>query len=122
MTGGEVKSIKTGHMNLSGSYVVLRGGEAWLINAEIPPYQPKNAPSGYDPHRARRLLLKQKELAYLAGKSEERGLTILPTKVYTTRGLVKVEIALSRHKKASDKREAIRERETRREITSGRFF
>ena len=122
LNGQEVKSIKTGHISLAGSYVIIRGSEAWLIGTDIPPYQPKNAPKGYDPARARRLLLKGKEIDYLTGKTHESGLTLLPTKVYTTKGLIKVEIALARHKKMSDKREVIKKREAQREITSGRFF
>ncbi|KKR09633.1 MAG: SsrA-binding protein [Parcubacteria group bacterium GW2011_GWA2_39_18] len=122
LNGQEVKSIKAGHISLAGSYVIIRGGEAWLIGTNIPPYQAKNAPKEYNENRARRLLLKRKEIDYLMGKTKESGLTLLPTKVYTTKGLIKVEIALARHKKMSDKREVIKKREAQREITSGRFF
>ena len=66
--GGEVKSVKAGRMELPGSYAIVRNGEAWLINAKIPPYQPKNALADYDPTRSRRLLLQKREIAHLAGK------------------------------------------------------
>jgi len=122
LTGGEVKSIKTGHLSLTGSYVILKSGEMWLVNANIPPYQAKNTPPGYDASAPRKLLLKKKEIDYLVGKIQESGLTLLPTKVYTVKGLIKIEIALARHKKMSDKREIIKKREAQREIISGRFF
>jgi SsrA-binding protein len=83
LTGQEVKSIKLGRMNLSGSYVIIRNNEAYLINAQIPPYQPQNTPKNYEPTRARKLLLKKDEIRYLIGKSQERGLTLTPLRVYS---------------------------------------
>lgn len=114
--GFEVKAVKTGHINLTGSYAVIRDGEAWLLNAMIPAHQPKNAPADYDPQRTRRLLLHKSEIKELIGATSERGLTIVPLKVYTKNNLVKMLLGLGRHKKKSDKRESIKRRETDREI------
>lgn len=116
LRGFEVKSVKTGHVNLTGSYAVIRGGEAWLLNATIPAYQPKNAPADYDPQRTRRLLLHKAQIKELIGSSAAKGLTIVPLKAYTKNNLVKVLLGLGRHKKKGDKREIIKKRETEREI------
>ena len=117
LKGYEVKSIKTGHINLAGTYVLIRNNEAWLVNADIPPYQPKNMPADYDSKRSRRLLLRREEISELIGKTHEKGLTIIPLKVYNKGRRVKIEIGLGRGKKKSDKREVIRKRETQREIS-----
>lgn len=114
--GHEVKSIRAGRLNLSGSYVIVRGEEAYLINADLPPYQPLNTPSDYDPKRARRLLLRREEIKELMGRVKESGLTILPLNVYTKDSLIKLKIGLGKPKKKSDKREAIKRRETDREM------
>lgn len=116
LTGQEVKSIKSGRANLTGSFVVIKPNSASLLNAQIPPYQPKNIASDYDPLRTRQLLLKKDELRYLLGKSKEGGLTVIPLSIYTKARRIKTEIALARHKKAHDKRETIRKRETDREM------
>jgi SsrA-binding protein len=133
LLGAEVKSIKTGRINLAGSYVVIKNNQAWLINADIPPYQPKNTPADYDPKRARRLLLKRKEIEHLAGcfgkerglpRSERakrvllRGLTLTPLKVYTKgkRQRIKIEIGLAKSRRKPDKRELIKKRDIEREI------
>ena len=116
LTGSEVKSAKAGHMNIVGSFVVPRGNELGLLHANIPPYQASNAPAGYDATRSRRLLLQRKEIAALTGKMKERGLTLLPLRVYLKGNLVKVELGLGRGKRGPDKREAIKQRETKREI------
>lgn len=121
LIGQEVKSIKAGRINLAGSYVFLKDGEFFLQGSHVPPYQPKNAPADYDPERSRRLLLKKEETDYLAGKNKEKGLTLVPLKVYTnkdkgTSGWIKVEIGLARGKKVIDKREVIQKREVDREI------
>ena len=116
LTGQEVKSIKSGRMNLAGSYVVLRGEEVYLIGAKIPPYQPKNAPSDYDPERSRKLLLKKSEIKSLIGRAKEKGLTLVPLRVYTIKGKIKIEFALSKGRRKADKRELIKKRETEREI------
>ncbi|TSD03123.1 MAG: SsrA-binding protein [Parcubacteria group bacterium Athens0714_26] len=89
---------------------------AILLNAKMPPYQPVNAPTGYDPTRTRHLLLHKKELDYLMGKSKEGGLTIIPLSLYTKGRRIKVSIGLARHKKKRDKRENIKKREAKREI------
>lgn len=116
LLGFEAKSAKSGHINLAGTFAVIRGGEAWLLNATIPAYQPKNAPADYDPQRTRRLLLHKSEIKELIGAAAQRGLTIVPIKVYTVRNRVKVLLGLARHKKKMDKRETIKRRETNREI------
>jgi len=116
LSGAEVKSIRGGRMNLIGSYVNFHDGELYLINASIAPYQPKNQPADYDPMRSRKILLKKSEINYLTGKIKERGLTLVPTKVYNKGQRIKVEIGLARGKKQYDKREAISRRETKRDI------
>jgi len=117
LQGHEVKSIKLGRAQIAGSYVVPKGQELWLVGATIPPYQPKNTPASYNPGRSRKVLLKKKEIDFLFGKVKERGLTLLPLRVYTIdKGNIKVEIALAKGKKKWDKREAIRKREVAREI------
>lgn len=114
--GFEVKSVKTGRVNLTGSFVVIKNSEAWLLNTTIPAYQPKNAPASYEPTRSRRLLLHKTELKELIGASSRQGLTIMPLKVYNRHGKIKVLIGLARHKKKADKREAIKKRDTEREV------
>lgn len=116
LTGLEVKAAKMGRMSLIGAFVVMRDNEAWLLNATISPYQPKNTPSDYDPEQSRRLLLHRKEIRELIGKTSQSGLTIIPLKVYASRNRVKILIGLARHKKQGDKRETIKKREAQREI------
>ena len=117
--GFEVKSIKSGRINLAGSYAIIRNNEVWLINADIPPYQPKNAPEDYDSKRSRRLLLGKKEIKTLIGKTVEKGLTLMPLKVYTKERKIKIEIGLAKSRKKADKRELIKKREAEREIKLG---
>ncbi|MBI4094507.1 MAG: SsrA-binding protein SmpB [Candidatus Liptonbacteria bacterium] len=116
LLGTEVKSIKNGRMNLAGSYAEVRRGEARLINAEIPPYQPKNAPPDYDPKRSRRLLLRHAEIKELNGKLHEKGLVLVPTKAYLKRGFIKIELGLCRSRKKYDKRELLKKRTAEREM------
>ena len=116
LSGTEVKSVKTGHINLQGAFVVVKDGQAWLLNGHIPPYQVLNAPESYDPDRSRKLLLHKHELQQLIGKTSQKGLTLLPLKVYTVRGLVKVEIGMARHRKKHDKREVLKQRTAQREM------
>lgn len=116
LIGQEVKSIKLGRINLAGSYVILRNGEAYLINANVPPYQPKNLLTDYDATRPRKLLLKKSEIQYLIGKAREHRLTLMPLRVYAKKGKIKLEFAIGRGKKKADKREVIKKRETEREI------
>jgi len=116
LIGTEVKSIKSGRISLAGSYVIIRNEEAFLIGAKIPPYQPKNAPSDYNPQRDRKLLLNKKEIKYLIGKTKERGLTLVPLKIYVKNAKIKLEIGIVRSKSKKDKREIIKKREAEREI------
>lgn len=114
--GYEVKSIKTGRANLKGAYVILRGGEAYLINCDITPYQPKNTPKDYDPTRPRKLLLLKKELKELIGASAQKGLTIVPLKMYTKQAKIKLAFGLCRGKKKHEKKEKLKKRDIEREI------
>jgi len=116
LIGQEVKSIKTGRANLRGSYVVLREEEVFLIGANIPPYQPKNAPADYNPERSRKLLLKKSEINGLIGKVKEKGLTLIPLRLYNKSGKIKLEFALAKGMTKTDKREKIKKRESEREI------
>jgi len=117
LVGQEVKSIRMNRINLAGSYVVIdKNSEAYLVGANIPPYQPKNMPGDYDPQRSRKLLLRKKEIRYLIGKSRQSGLTLIPLRVYTNDGKIKLEFGLAKGKKQFDKREAIGKRELNREI------
>ena len=120
LLGQEVRSVKTGKVNLAGTYAVIRGGEAWLLNADIPAYQPKNAAEAYDPKRTRRLLMKKSEIASLTGKLHEKGLVLVPLKAYAKRGIVKLELGLGRSKKAHDKRESLKEKTVAREMRRAR--
>jgi SsrA-binding protein len=115
LIGQEVKSIKLGKVNLGGSYVVLKGKELYLIGANVPPYQPKNAPSDYNPERSRKLLLNKSEIKSLIGKAKQKGLTLIPLKLYTKNGKIKLEFAVVKGKKEIDKREQIKKREFNRQ-------
>src|SRR3989338_169650 len=114
--GFEVKAAKKGMVNLTGSYVVIRGEKAWLLNANISHYQAGNTPKDYDPMRSRKLLLKKAELSELIGFSSKQGLTLVPLRLYNKRNLVKVLIGVGKHKKKHDKRETIKKRDTEREV------
>lgn len=116
LAGHEVKAVKTGHISLRGSFVTIKGNEAFLLNASIPPYQPKNTPPDYDSERSRKLLLHKSEIKSLIGKQKQKGLTLVPLKVYTKRGKIKLEFGLGRGKKKVDKRQQIAEREAKRRI------
>lgn len=116
LKGFEVKSLKNKRGSLVGSRVLIRGDEAYVVGMDIPPYQVKNMPEGYDSQRTRRLLLKKQEIAYLGGKIQEKGLTLVPLEVYTKRSLLKISFAVCRGLKKYDKRERIKERETERRI------
>lgn len=116
LSGIEVKSIKSGRLSFEGSYISFRDNEIFWVNATIAPYQARNTPDSYEQNRPRKLLLNKKELNYLFGRSQERGLTILPLRVYTKRGNLKIEIGLAKSKKQQDKREVIKKRATDRDI------
>ncbi|MDD5341633.1 MAG: SsrA-binding protein SmpB [Patescibacteria group bacterium] len=118
LTGQEVKSVRQGQASLAGSFVVLnRNGEAFLTNAQIPPYKAAGPLPGYDSKRSRKLLLNKKELDYLRGKTEQSGLTMIPLSLYTKDSKIKLEFALAKGKRKSDKRQTIREREAKRDIS-----
>jgi len=115
LRGAEVKSIKKGQASLSDSYVNIdQNNEAWLINAHVSPYQPAQQ-KGYDPKRTRKLLLHKKQALSLKKKMEGKNLTIIPTKMYTKRGIIKLEIALARGKKKWQKKEKIKKQDIARE-------
>jgi SsrA-binding protein len=114
--GHEVKAIRAGKGSLKGSHVLVRGGEAILVGASINPYQPANTPKSYQPDRNRTLLLSQKEIAELDQKTNTDRLTAIPLRLYNANRKIKLEIALARGKKKTDKRETIKERETKRDI------
>lgn len=114
--GFEVKSIRAKHGSLEGSYVILRNGEAFLVNSSIPPYQVDNTPKEYDPYRVRKLLLNKKEIDTLSDSENTKGLTIVPLSLYNKGTKIKVSIAIARGKKKADKRETIKKRDTDREI------
>ena len=116
LTGQEVKSIKTAHISLKGSYVVIRGEEAYLLNATIPPYQPKNTPTSYEPAHPRKLLLHKREIRSLIGKSKTKGLTLVALRVYTKKGKIKLELGIGKGRKKIDKRELIKKREDERKM------
>jgi SsrA-binding protein len=111
LTGQEVKSIKTGHLSLNGSFVTRKGNELFLTNATIPPYKFAGAMKDYDPTRSRKILLKKSEIKHLVGKISVEGLTLVPLCVYTKRKLLKLEFAVARGKKQFDKRHTIQKRE-----------
>lgn len=115
LSGAEVKSVKLGRMNLKGAYVTIENGELYLQNAHISAYQIKNQP-GYLPEHPRKLLLRREEIDRITGKLNEKGLTIVPKKVYSKAGIIKVQVALSRGLKAHDKREKIKKRDTDRSL------
>lgn len=115
LTGPEVKSVKSGNISLKESYAVIKGSEIFLLNAHISPYK-FAANDGEDPTRSRKLLLKSAEIKSLIGKTSEKGLTLIPTKVYLKYGLVKVELGLGKGKKKFEKRAKIKERDIGRDI------
>lgn len=116
LLGPEVKSVRGGQILLDGAFVIIRGGEAYLINANIPAYQPKNAPKDYDPTRNRKILLTKKELTELTKSEKNKSLTIIPLSLYNKGKKIKIQIALVKGKKKHDKRESIKKRETDREV------
>jgi SsrA-binding protein len=115
LKGTEVKSLREGRMNLKDSYAKVQEGEVYLVNAHISPYSHGNI-QNHDPLRERKLLLHKQEIKRLTGKTEEKGLTLVPLKVYFVRGKAKVELGLARGRKHYDKREEIKKRDTEREI------
>jgi SsrA-binding protein len=115
LTGSEVKSLRGGRGSLSEAYGRVQGGEVWLEGMHIPPYE-QGEKRGYDPIRRRKLLLHRNEIERLIGKTQERGLTLVPLRVYFSHGLAKVEVGLGRGKRHFEKRQTTLEREHRREM------
>ncbi len=114
LSGGEAKAVRTGHLNLTGSYAKVIGSEVFLVNANIPISGKLN----YDPAQSRKLLLHKSEIASIIGKIKAKKLTLVPISVYNTHNLVKVEIALARSKKRFEKKETIKKRDLDREQKS----
>jgi SsrA-binding protein len=115
LTGSEVKSLRAGKAQLKDSYARIERGEAWLANAHISEYNPA-AQFGHEPTRQRKLLLHAREIDRLTGKTKEKGLTLIPLRLYFKNGRAKVELGLARGKKQYDKRATIKERESDREV------
>ncbi len=116
LSGAEVKSIRSGHGSLEGAHVIIRGGEAFLVGATVPPYQVGNTPESYDSMRTRKLLLTKKEIGELANEESKKGLTIIPLSLYSKGRRIKLSFAVAKGKKKFDKRETIKKRETDREV------
>lgn len=115
LTGPETKSAKTGGMRLSGSYVFIRRGEAWLIGSHIARYKPAGHVE-QEPDRSRKLLLHKRELHELSGKTEDSGLTIVPVEAYSKAGRVKLRLALAQGNRQFEKRDKIRKRDLDRDV------
>jgi SsrA-binding protein len=115
LTGAEVKAVRTGHADLSSSYVRIMNGEAYLINAQILPYQYAR-PDNYEPSRSRKLLLHKKQLISLRHKMDSENLTLVPVSLYTTSQRIKLELALGKPKKKFDKKESLKKRTIQRDI------
>ena len=115
LTGTEVKSLREGKAQLKDGYAAINNGEVWLYNVHIPPYAPATR-ENHEPERPRKLLMHKHEIDRLIGKTREKGLTLVPTRLYFKDGRAKVEIALARGKDVGDKRQAIKEREMKREM------
>jgi len=116
LTGAEVKSLRGGRGSLSEAFARVRGSEVWLEGMHIPPYEQAMDKRAYDPIRARKLLLHRKQIERLIGKTAEKGLALVPLRVYFTHGIAKVELALGRGRRRFEKRQAIAEREHKREM------
>ncbi|MEA2701660.1 MAG: SsrA-binding protein [Candidatus Parcubacteria bacterium] len=116
LSGGEVKALRRKQGKLDGSRVIVRGGEAFVVGMQIPPYQPSNTPADYDPERTRRLLLTKTEITELADVEVRKGLTVVPIEVYTSGRYIKVRVAVVRGKGKSDKREDLKLKDAKREM------
>lgn len=116
LKGYEVKSAKGGRLQIAGAHVLIRGGEAWLVNSHIPAYQAGNMPPDYEEDRARRLLLSKEEIKELQGLLVDKSVHTIPLRAYLKHGFIKIELGLGRSRKKSDKREVIKKRTHRREM------
>jgi SsrA-binding protein len=115
LTGTEIKSIRTGNVSINEAYARVRDGELWLVNFSIPPYK-EGSFFNHEPNRPRKLLLHREQLDRLVGRASEKGLTLIPLRMYFTRGRVKVELALMKGKKVWDKRRTIADRDAKRDL------
>ena len=115
LTGTEIKSIRAGRINLAEAYARIERGEAWLIGAHIAPYEQGNR-NNHEPTRTRKLLLHRDQIAELIGRTQAKGFTLVPLKLYIRDGMAKLELGVGKGKKAYDKRRTIAERDARREI------
>ena len=115
LTGTEIKSIRAGRVSLRDSYATVKEGELWLLNTHIAPYL-HGTYANHEPRRPRKLLMHRREINRITGKLQEKGFTLVPLRLYLKNNLAKVELGLARGKKQYDKRAALRQRETRREI------
>ena len=115
LRGTEVKALRDGGAQMKDAYAAIEDGEVWLHNLHIPPYQPA-ARENHEPERKRKLLLNRREIERIVGRVAERGLTLVPTRIYFKEGRAKVEIALARGKDQFDKRRSIRDREMKRDL------
>lgn len=117
LVGTEVKSIRAGRVNLADGYAFIKDGEAWLTNVHISPYQASSQYFNHDPRRSRKLLLHRQQINQLIGKIEQKGLTLVPLKMYLKGSWVKVSLGLGRGKKLHDKRETVKRRQDEREMS-----
>jgi SsrA-binding protein len=115
LLGTEVKALREGRAQLTDAYAVIDGGEVWLRKAHIPPYAPASR-ENHEPERPRKLLLHRYEIERLVGKTQQKGLTLIPTRIYFKGALAKVELALARGKEGRDRRRDLRDREMNREV------
>ena len=115
LQGTEVKALRDGKAQIKDGYASVRDGEVWLHNVHIPPYGPASR-ENHEPERPRKLLMHKREIDRLIGKTREKGLTLVPTRLYFSGGRAKVEIALAKGKDVGDKRQTIKEREMKREM------
>src|SRR5213083_3189663 len=115
LRGTEVKSLRGSHVTFKDAFATIRNNEAWLVGCHINPYS-HGTDANHDPERDRKLLLHRREISRLTGKVAERGLTLIPLRIYFKQGRAKLEIGLARGKKLHDKRSTLREREVRREM------
>ena len=120
LAGTEVKSIREGKLNLRDGFANIRNGEAWLHNVHISPHSMTNLAYNHEPRRTRKLLLHKQEIRKLIGQTEQKGLTLIPLKMYFKNGRVKVSIALAKGKKLHDKRESLRKKQDKREMDRAR--
>jgi SsrA-binding protein len=115
LTGTEIKSVRAGQVNLRDGFAMIKEGELWLMNAHIAAYR-DGSYFNHEPRRPRKLLMHRREIDRLFGKVQEKGLTLVPLRIYLKNNLAKVELGLARGKKQYDKRASLREKETRREV------